>query len=142
MAVTLDDVAYLLDILITSRLIEQEDQTYEYDIFLLENELGFTTQEAMKEVKDQRGLYVSYTHLKRCYESMLNRCNQLEEPASDEEEEEQSVVRTTCIKDLDRLGDWSWGGMTLSFLYELFCLTSDSVVKATGGYMTLLVDEF
>lgn len=59
MAVTLDDVAYLLDILIIGRLIEQEDLTYEYDIFLLENELGFTTHEAMKEVKDQWGLYVS-----------------------------------------------------------------------------------
>jgi len=66
--------------------------------------------------------------------------------ASEEEEVEQSVVRTACIKaflllllgytifagrnnrsvnmlwllalqDLDWLSDWSWGGMALAFLY-------------------------
>jgi len=68
-------------------------------------------------------------------------------PASEVDEVEKSVVRTACVKvflllllcytifsgknnsivnllwllalrDLDRLDDWSWGGMTLAFLYE------------------------
>ena len=62
--------------------------------------LGFTADDAMKEVQKQCGAYVSYTHLKRCYERLLNMCNQLEEPASneDDEEEEQCLVRTACIK--------------------------------------------
>jgi hypothetical protein len=122
----------------------------------------------MKECKDQWAVFISYTHLKRCYERLLNMCNQLQKPASDEEEEEQSVVRTACIKaflllllgytifagknsisvnllwllalqDLDKLGDWSWGTMTLAFLYDQLSFTSDSAVKALGGYMTLLV---
>jgi hypothetical protein len=37
------------------------------------------------------------------------------------------------------VGDWSWGGMPLAFLYEQFSLTSDSAVKVVGGYITLLV---
>jgi hypothetical protein len=99
---------------------------------------------------------------------LLNRCNQLGKPDIEEEEVEQSVVRTACLKaflllilgytlfagknnktvnliwllalqDLDMLGDWSWDGLGLAFLYEQFSLTSDSVVSVVGGYMTLLV---
>ena len=92
----------------------------------------------------------------------------MEEHASDdEEEEEQSAVRTACIKavllllvsyiifanknnksvsliwllafqDLDMLGDWLWGGMTLAFLYFQLSLPFDTKVKVVGGYMTLL----
>jgi hypothetical protein len=114
------------------------------------------------------GAHVSYTSLKRCYEELLNRCNQLMDPETEAEAEEQMVVRTTCVKafllllfgytlfagkinktvnlvwllalhDLDELGEWSWGGMRLDFLYDHLSLTSDSYVAVVGGYMTLLV---
>jgi len=49
MTITLDDVACLLDIPVTRRIIEERDLTYEHCIFLLENELLFTLQDAMKE---------------------------------------------------------------------------------------------
>jgi len=49
MSVTLDDVVCLLDIPITGRLNEERDLTYEHDIFLLQNELLFMLQDAMKE---------------------------------------------------------------------------------------------
>jgi len=86
------------------------------------------------------GAHVSYTKLKKRYEELLNRCNQLVEPDTEEEHTEQAVVRTACVKaflllllgytlfaskniktinlmwllalqDLDELGEWSWGGM-------------------------------
>jgi len=42
--------------------------------------------------------------------------------------------------DLDELlGEWSWDGMRLAFLYEQLSLTSNSNVGAVGGYMSLLV---
>lgn len=92
----------------------------------------------------QWGGYVSITHLKECYERLLNRCNQLEEPVYEEEEQEQGLARNAYIKafllllvgltifsnknsisvhliwlmafqDLDMLGEWSWG-MPLAFL--------------------------
>jgi len=47
-----------------------------------------------------------------------------------------------CASGFGHGGDWSWGGMTLAFLYEQISLTSDSAVKAIGGYMTLLVVIF
>jgi len=98
MTVTLYDMVFLLDLPITGRLIEERDLAYEHGIFLLETELLFMSQDAMKECKDQWGVFFSYTHLKRCYEGLLNRCNQLLDPADVEEAEEHSVVRTACIK--------------------------------------------
>jgi len=50
MTVSLDDVACLLDIPITRSLIEENELSYEHGLFMLENELGFTADEAMKEV--------------------------------------------------------------------------------------------
>jgi len=44
-----------------------------------------------------------------------------------------------ALQDLDSLGDWSWGGMRFAFLYEQVFLTSESDVRAVGGYMALLV---
>jgi len=51
----------------------------------------------MADVDKQSGAHVSYTKLKRHYELLLNGCNQLVEPDT-EEEVEQSVVRITCVK--------------------------------------------
>ena len=128
----------------------------------------FTKEDLVEQVNKHFGAHVSYTTLKRRYEELLNRCNQLVEPDTEEEEAEQSVVRTSCVKaflllllgytlfagknskivnllwlyvlqDLDELGEWSWGGMGLVFLYEQFSLTSDSAVSVVGGYTTLLV---
>ena len=168
MTVTLDDVVCLLNIPITERLIDEEELDHDQGIELLQDELCFTETKVRDEVSKHSGPSVSCTKLKRRYESLLNRCNKLVVPASDEEEVEQSVVRTACTKaflllllgytifsgknsrsvnllwlfalqDLDMLGDWSWGGMTFAFLYEQLSLTSDSVVKVVGGYMTLIV---
>jgi hypothetical protein len=168
MTVTLDDVACLLGIPITGRLIEEEELSHERGIELPHDELCFTETKAMKELEKQFGAHVSYTKLKTRYYSLWNMCNQLVEPASEAEKEEQSVVRTVCVKeflllllsytifagknsitvnllwllalqDLDRVGDWSWGRMRLAFLYEQLSLTSDSAVSVVGGYMTLLV---
>jgi len=93
------------------------------------------------------------------------------EDLSEEEEEEHSRVRFACVKvfllllfgytlfagknsktinllwmlvirNLDELGEWSWGGMGLAFLYEQLSLTSSSHVGAVGGYISLLVVIF
>jgi len=97
MTVTLDDVACLLHISITGRLIEEEELDHEEGIKLLQDELCFTEANARSQVKIQCGAHVSYTKLKRRYKSLLNSCNQLVVPASEKEKVEQSVVRTTCI---------------------------------------------
>jgi len=47
-----------------------------------------------------------------------------------------------ALQDMDELGNWAWGAMRLSFLYERLSLTSDSTVVSCGGYITLLVVIF
>ena len=119
----------------------------------------------------QGAAHISFGKLKRRYDELLNRCNQLLELDTEEEYEEQGKVRLTCIKafmllllgwtlfagknikninllwllalqDMDELDSWSWGGMRLVFLYEQLSPTSDSFVASCGGYMTLLVVIF
>jgi len=99
------------------------------------------------------GGYVNITHPKESYDKVLNMCNQLEDPGDEEEAEEREIVRTMCIKafflllagltifanknsknvqliwltalqDLDTVREWSWGGMTLNFLYSQISLTT------------------
>jgi len=119
-------------------------------------------------VGKQGAAHVSFGKLKRRYEELFNRCNQLLEPDTEEEYEEMGKVRLTCIKaflllllgwtlfagknrrtinllwllalqDMDELGNCAWGAMELAFLYEQLSLTSDSSVASCGGYMSLLV---
>jgi len=119
----------------------------------------------------QGAAHVSFGVLKRHYEELLNRCNQLLEIDTQEEQDEWAHVRLACImaflllllgwtifpgknnkninllwllalQDMDELDSWSWGGMRLAFLYEQLSLTSDSYVASFGGYMTLLVVIF
>jgi len=147
MIVTLDDAACLLHIPITGRLIEEDGLSHERGIELLQNELCFTVEDVVDQVVKHCVAHVSYTALRRRYEELLNRCNQLVDLDTKAEEVEQSVVRTDCVKafllllfgctlfigknskivnllwllalqDLEELGDWSWGGMGLAFLYE------------------------
>ena len=60
---------------IIGRVVEGEEISYEQGIKLLEDELSFTEEDVLKEVKNQWGVYVGYTHLKKCYERLLNKCN-------------------------------------------------------------------
>jgi hypothetical protein len=55
MTVILDDVACLLDIPITERLIEDKELSYERGLKLLEDELGFMEDDVIKEVKNKWG---------------------------------------------------------------------------------------
>jgi len=172
MAVTLDDVACLLDILIARRLIEEDDLDHDRGVELMENELLFTVEDAMEQVNNNSTTHVNYIALKERYAQLLNRFNQLVgEDLSEEEEEDKSRVRPACVKafllhlhgynifagknsktinllwmltirNLDELGEWSWGGMGLAFLYEQFSLISSSHVGACYGYMSLLVAIF
>jgi len=166
--ITLDNVACLLGTPITGRLLPDEELTREEGIQMMQMDLLFTEEAAAKEVARQGAAHVSFGKLKRRYEELLNRCNQLLEPDTKEEYEEQGQVRLACIKaflslllgwtlfagnnssninlmwllalqDMDELGNWAWGTMGLAFLYEKLSLTSDSYVALCGGYMSLLM---
>jgi len=147
MTITLDDVACLLGIPITGRLLPDRELTREEGLEMMQVDLLFTAEAATKEMTKQGVAHVSFGVLKRRYEELLNRCNQLLEPDTKEEQDEQAQVGLACIKaflllllgwtifsgknnkninllwllalqDMDELDSWSWGGMGLAFLYE------------------------
>jgi hypothetical protein len=135
---------------------------------MMQDHLHFTAEVAAKEVGRQGDAHVSFTKLKRRYEELVHRCNQLIEPDTEEEHAKLAEVRIACIKaflllllgytifagknnrsinllwlsalqDMDDLSDWAWGAMGLAFLYVQLSLTSDSYMASCGGYMTLFV---
>jgi len=80
MTITLDDVACLLSIPITGRILDDGELTCEEGIQMMQDHLYFTAEAAAKEVAKQGVAHVSFGKLKRCYEELLHRCNQLIEP--------------------------------------------------------------
>jgi len=65
---------------------------------MMQVDVLFTVEAAAKEVGRQGVAHISFGVLKRRYEKFLNRCNQLLEPDTQEEQDEQAQVRLTCIK--------------------------------------------
>jgi len=162
MTITLDDVACLLGIPITRRLLPYRELTREERLEIMQSDLLFIAKAATKEMTRQGAAHISFGVLKRRYEELLNRCNQLVEIHTQEEEDERAEVRRACIKaflflllgwtifsgkinkninllwflalqDMDELDSWSWGGMRLAFLYEQLSFTSDSSMASYGG---------
>jgi len=127
---------------------------------MMHADLLFAEEDVAKELTKQGGSYVSFGVLKRRYEALLNRCNQLVEIDTQEEQGERAEVRMACIKaflllllgwtifsgknskninllwllalqDMNELDNWSWGGMGLAFLYDYLSLTSGPPVVVT-----------
>ena len=65
---------------------------------MMQADLLFTKEDAAKELTKQGGSHVSFGVLKRRYEGLLNRCNQLVEIDTEEEQHERAQVRLTCVK--------------------------------------------
>jgi hypothetical protein len=65
MTITLDDVACLLGILITGRLLHDRELTHDEGIQMMQDDLLFTADAAAKEVGRQGGAHVSFGKLKR-----------------------------------------------------------------------------
>jgi len=96
MTITLDDVACLLGIPITGRLLPDRELTSEEGLEMIQVEL--TAKAAAKEMTKQGAAHDSFGVLKRRYEELLNSCNQLLEPDTQEEQDERAQVRLACIK--------------------------------------------
>jgi len=96
--ITLDDVACLLGIPITRRLLPDRELTREEGLEMMQADLLLTEEDAAKELRKQGACHVSFGVLKRRYEELLNRYNQLVEIDTLEEQHERAEVRVACIK--------------------------------------------
>jgi len=77
MTITLDDVASLLDTPVAGRLIQDDELDPDHGVEILVNQLLFPIGEAVDQVNNNSGAFVTYMVLKHRYEHLLNRCNQL-----------------------------------------------------------------
>jgi len=77
MTITLDNVACLIGMPITRRLLPDRELTRDEGIHMMQVDLLFTEEAAAKEVEKQGAAHVSFGILKRRYEELLNRCNHL-----------------------------------------------------------------
>jgi hypothetical protein len=98
MTITLNDVACLLGIPITERLLHDRELTRGEGIQMMQEDLLFTAEAAAKEVGRQGAAHVSFGKLRRRYQELFNRCNHLVEPDTKEKHEEQAQVRLAYIK--------------------------------------------
>jgi len=109
--------------------------------------LGMSDAAARVEAKTEYGAHISYVTLKRLYEAHLIKARRLEDPQSREEMLESDRRRQWCVRsfllylvgsalftnktnrhidlvyldrvtDLQAIGKWSWGEMTLAYLYD------------------------
>jgi len=99
MTITLDDVVSLLDIPVAGRLIQDDDLHPNHGVEMLVDHLMFVMGEAVGQVHGNSGAFITYTALKKQYETLSSRCNHLgDEEDLSEEEEELSCVRPACVK--------------------------------------------
>ena len=85
MTITLDDVACLLGILITGRLLLDRELTRDEGLEMMQVDLLFTAKAAAKEMTKQGAAHAIFGVLNRRYEELLNMCNQLLEIDTQEE---------------------------------------------------------
>jgi hypothetical protein len=172
MTITLDDVHNLLHIPIYGRMLEHdESMDRDRSIDMMTRLLGMSDADARDQVRDESPGHISYPALKRVYEEHLTEARRLERPQSREEMQERARRRACCVRsfllylvgcalftnktnrhidliyldcmaDLGAIGKWSWGGMTLAYLYDYL---DDSVIlnnRTMAGSATLLMVIF
>jgi len=148
MTITLDNVYNLLDIPIQCRMLDHDDgMDRGRGIDLMTRLLGMLDVAARVEVRVESAGHISYPTLKRVYEDHLTEARRLENPQTREEMQERGRRRQWCVRsfllylvgcalftnktnrhidliyldcmaDLQAIGKWSWGGMTLAYLYD------------------------
>jgi hypothetical protein len=169
LTITLDDVHNLLHIPIHGRMLDHDEAVdRDRSIDLMTMLLGMSDADARAEVRNESAGHISYPSLKRVYEDHLTEARRLEEPHTREELQERTRRRVWCVRsfllylvdcalitnktnrhidliyldcmaDLQAIGKWSWGGMTLSYLYDYL---DDSVILnniTMAGCTTLLM---
>jgi len=91
-----DDVACLLSIPVAGQLIQEDDLDPDHGVELMMTHLLFPVEDAVEQVSNNSGAFVTYTTMKERYEHLLNRCNHL--LGEDLSEEELSRIRPACVK--------------------------------------------
>ncbi|XP_024628876.1 protein MAINTENANCE OF MERISTEMS-like [Medicago truncatula] len=139
---------------------------------LLMRHLGVSQQETEKICGTEYGGYISYPKLRELYMRYFGRANILADTEDPEEMEELQRVRTFCVKcyllylvgcllfgdrsnkhielvylttmedDYAGMRNYSWGGMSLTYLYDELAEACKPEDRALGGSVSLLIAWF
>ena len=169
MSITLDDVACLMHIPIEGRMLDHRKKVSQViGVDLMVAYLGVAKNVAVSNCKDQYGAYISYKALKELYEDHLSVAMRLADAQTVQEIQERDRRRDACVRsfllylvgcvlfgdksnkrieliylqtmdDYDTMRDYSWGGMSLAYLYHCLSEVSLPKGKALGGSTTLLM---
>lgn len=148
MTIILDDVHNLLHIPIHGRMLDHDEAMgQDRAIDLMTRLLGMSDADARAEIRSESAGHISYPTLKRVYEHHLIEARRLEDPQTREELQERDRRRAWCVRsfllylvgcamftnktnrhvdliyldcmvDLQAIGKWSWGGITLAYMYD------------------------
>jgi len=166
MTISLDDVHNLLHIPIHDRMLDHDEAMgQDRAIDLMTRLLGMSDADARAEVRKESAGHISYPSLKRVYEDHLTEARRLEDPHTREELQERGRMRVWCVRsfllylvgcallhidliyldcmaDLQAIGKWSWGGMTLAYLYhyldDYVILDSRTMAGSTTLFMVII----
>jgi len=169
MSITLNDVACLLHIPIERQMLDHPKKVSQVTgAELMVAHLGVPQTVAMKTCKDEYGAYIGYKMLNDLYKDHISAATRLIDAHTTEQIQERDSHRTSCLKwfllylvgcllfgdksnkrieliylttmkDNATMGDYSWGGMTLAYLYHCLYEVSLPNGKALGGSTTLLM---
>ncbi|XP_057426301.1 protein MAIN-LIKE 2-like [Lotus japonicus] len=149
MTITLDDVSSLLHIPVKGKFFTLPVLTREDASSALHKQLGVTQADAEEEIRKTLGPYARYTWLLKVAEDMAK------------EEKTKKAARAFLLRlvgmtifcgktnnkvyvaylgmfmDLEKVGEYAWGAMTLAFLYDQLKDATKVGTTSLGGYLNL-----
>ena len=168
MTITLDDVYNLLHLPIQGCMLDHDAVVdRDHGITLMTRLLGMSDVVARAEAKTKYGDRINYPTLKWLYEEHLTEARRLDDPHTREERQERDrrrqwcvmsfllylvdcvlftnktnkhidLIYLDCMADLQAIGKWSWGGVTLAYLYDYLDDSVRQNNKTMTGCVTIL----
>ncbi|XP_057425795.1 protein MAIN-LIKE 2-like [Lotus japonicus] len=149
MTITLDDVSSLLHIPVVGKFFSLPTLTREEAAIVLHKQLGVTQAEAEAEIRKSLGPYARYTWLLDIAEKMakdrktkkaaraflLRLVGMTIFCANTNNKVEVSYLG--LFMDLEKVGEYTWGAMTLAFLYDQLKEATKVSTTSLGGYLNL-----
>jgi len=142
MTLTLDDVSFLLHILIDGMLLSHESMTRYNAMEMMMRYLGSSPGDALDEVNETRGAHARFSYLRRIFKERIFRIYLMYLVGitlfTNKSTTYMDVAYLRHIKDLEIVVDFSWGAAALSHLYRELNHATHWNFKHLSGYMTLL----
>ncbi|XP_057435117.1 protein MAIN-LIKE 1-like [Lotus japonicus] len=149
MTITLDDVSYLLHILVKGKFFTLPVLTREEAATILHKQLGVTQAAAEEEIRKSLGPYARYTWLLKVAEDMAKEGKTKKAARAfllrlvgmtifcGKTNNKVDVAYLGMFMDLEKVGEYAWGAMALAFLYDQLKDATKVCTSSLRGYLNL-----